>query len=83
MSVFYSEERAFYFIIFEICFVIFFSEEPTVNTTKDVIVHNDARPIRFNCKVEGIPKPKVTWLKNGHVLQARGRTKVSLKCIID
>ena len=37
--------------------------------------HPRAGTARFTCVAEGMPRPRVTWLKNGHELHSNGRMK--------
>ncbi|KAB0802454.1 hypothetical protein PPYR_04640 [Photinus pyralis] len=50
-------------------------EIPHFNVTPMSMSYPSARMVRLECKVNGVPPPKVTWLKNGAPLELIGRIK--------
>jgi hypothetical protein len=34
-----------------------------------------AKTVRFECEFEGMPKPNITWYKNGELLHINGRIR--------
>ncbi|KAK5650818.1 hypothetical protein RI129_001847 [Pyrocoelia pectoralis] len=56
-------------------YILHVFQVPYFNVTPLSISYPSARMVRLDCKVNGIPSPKVSWLKNGVPLELIGRIK--------
>ncbi|XP_075711326.1 protogenin [Rhinoderma darwinii] len=57
---------------------------PSFIERPDSLTRPRAGTARFLCQAEGIPTPKITWLKNGRKMHSNGRTKMySSKLVIN
>jgi Immunoglobulin domain len=48
---------------------------PTIKKSPLSLVYPIAKTVRFECEFEGMPKPNITWYKNGELLHINGRIK--------
>ncbi|XP_062402518.1 protogenin B-like [Sardina pilchardus] len=49
---------------------------PTLVERPESQTHPRAGTARFTCRAEGVPRPQITWLKNGQQLHSNGRVKM-------
>lgn len=55
----------------------FFVARPVISEKPETVEWPVSRLARFSCGVEGIPKPKVTWYKNGQrITKSNGKYQV-------
>ena len=47
------------------CNITFFSVLPVIETTRQRYTVIEGRELDLPCRVTGVPKPTLTWLKNG------------------
>jgi hypothetical protein len=50
-------------------------QKPYFNVTPTSKTYPPARTVRLDCQAKGVPKPKITWLKNGEPLPNAARIK--------
>lgn len=48
---------------------------PTINKSPQSLMFPIAKTVRFECEFEGLPKPNITWYKNGELLHINGRIR--------
>ena len=53
-----------------------FLVKPRVHIDPSTAICKMAHQVRFTCHVYGTPRPSVTWMRNGEILQHQGRIKV-------
>ncbi|KYB24561.1 Neuroglian-like Protein [Tribolium castaneum] len=50
-------------------------QKPYFNVTPISRIYPPARTVRLDCQAKGVPRPKITWLKNGEPLPSAARIK--------
>ncbi|XP_059487639.1 protogenin-like [Neocloeon triangulifer] len=48
---------------------------PRIKTPPQSLMYPIAKTVKFECEIDGVPKPNVTWYKNGELLHINGRIK--------
>lgn len=69
----YSEMTCF---TFSYCNVLIPKAPPSFVERPESLTRPRAGTARFVCQAEGIPVPKISWLKNGKKIHSNGRIKM-------